>query len=256
MKQFSILITTRQRVEMLHNLLASIYRTTSNKNGVEIRVIYDNDDIITDNYVKHKFHIEFGNPPKIETFFHIRKRSPNLVNDYHNWCSRKFAQGKYIIFSNDDALFEMDRWDVLTETKLLEFEKIRPDGILYGMPQDFEYAPARNENNWMACFPLISKKVVEILGFAFDPSFQRDGADWAMAKTFQLIDRVVDLRDTVVIKHLSFRSGRRKKDDLDLYALSLGFSNPPIEISARKNAEILQSYINKYNQVERILKGL
>lgn len=244
MKQFSVLITTRQRVQMLHNLLASIYRTTFNKNEVEIRVIYDDDDIITNNYVKHKFHIEFGNSPRVETFFHIRGRSPDLVNDYHNWCSTKFAQGKYIIFSNDDALFEMDQWDALTKSKLSEFEKIHPDGILYGMPQDLEKEEARNEKNWMACFPLISKKVVEVLGFAFDPSFQRDGADWAMAKTFRLIDRVVDLRDTIVIKHLSFRSGRRKRDDLDLYALSLGFANPPIEISARKNAETLREYIN------------
>lgn len=245
MKQFSILITTRQRVQMLHNLLASIYRTTSNKNEVEIRVIYDNDDLITSNYIKNKFHIEFGTLPRVETFFHMRKRSPDLVNDYHNWCSTNFAQGKYIIFSNDDALFEMDRWDVLTKNKLVEFEKTHSDGIVYGMPQDLEKEEARNEKNWMACFPLISKKVVEVLGFAFDPSFQRDGADWAMAKTFQLIERVVDLRDTIVIKHLSFRSGRRKKDDLDIYALSLGLTNPPIEISARKNAQILQNYINK-----------
>jgi len=250
MKQFSILITTRQRVQMLHNLLASIYRTTSNKNEVEIRVIYDDDDIITNNYVKNKFHIEFGNPPRIDTFFHMRRRSPDLVNDYHNWCSTNFAQGKYIIFSNDDAIFEMDKWDVLTLDKLLKFEKTHSDGILYGIPQDMEKEPNRNEQNWMACFPLISKKVVEVLGFAFDPSFQRDGADWAMAKTFRLIDRVVDLRDTVVIKHLSFRSGRRKKDDLDLYAHGLGLTNPPIEISARKNSDILKEYINKYNQTK------
>lgn len=249
MKQFSILITTRQRVRMLSDLLASIYRTTSDKPNVEIRIIYDRDDIHTDNYVRHTFGMEFRHPP-IETFFHVRDRSTNLINDYHNWASINFAQGKYIIFANDDSIFEMPRWDVLAWNKLFEYEKLHSDGILYGMPEDHEKEPHRNQTNWMACFPLISKKVVDVLGFAFDPSFQRDGADWAMAATFRAIDRVVDLRDCIVIKHLSFRSGRRKKDDLDLYAQNLGFSNPPIEISARKNANKLLNYIEKYNIIK------
>jgi len=248
MKSFSILITTRTRVIMLHNLLKSIYESTINKNEVEIRVIYDNDDVITDSYVKNAFINEFTITPAVETFFHCRERSPNLVKDYHNWCSVNFAQGKYIIFSNDDALFELHGWDDRAWNKLSEFERIHPDGILYGMPEDFEREPHRNINNWMACFPLLSKKAIDVLGYAFDPEFVRDGADWALAATYRAINRVVDLRDCIIIKHLSFRSGRRPKDDLDVYAHSLGISAPRADKYVARNVEKLSQYIDKYQE--------
>lgn len=244
-KDFSILITTRTRVSMLEKLLKSIYDSTYNKDKVEILVIYDKDDILTDGYVKNVFHTQYGEIPPIETIFHSRERSPNLIKDYHNFYAVNHTQGKYIIFVNDDTLFEMTGWDDRALNTLNEFEKVYPDGILYGTPEDFETMHGRRNDQWVACFPLISKKAIDAMGYAFDPGFVRDGADWALAATFYGIGRVVNLRNCIIIKHLSFRSGRRAADDLDTYAHSLGLSVPPIDIFIEKNCKILLEAIKK-----------
>jgi hypothetical protein len=232
---------------MLHKLLKSIYDSTIHKNEVEIHVIYDLDDTMTIGYIGGTYKNEYGETPPIVTFFHGRERSPNLIKDYHNLYATTVAQGKYIIFSNDDALFELVGWDDRAWNTLSKFEEVHPDGILYGMPEDFEHEPSRHENNWMACFPLISKKAVEVMGYAFDPIFTRDGADWALAATFYCISRVVDLRRDIVIKHLSYRSGRRAKDNIDEYAHALGLSVPSTEEVMNKNADILLKYIQEFN---------
>lgn len=246
-KDFSILIATRTRVDMLQKLLKSIYDSTYKKENVEILVIYDTDDHLTDSYAKHTFKEQYGDIPPIETIFHSRERSPNLIKDYHNLYATKFARGKYIMFVNDDTLFELIGWDDRAMNTLIEFEKVNPDGILYGTPEDFERMHGRREDQWVACFPLISKKAIDVMGYAFDPGFVRDGADWALAATFYAIHRVVNLRNCIIIKHYSFRSGRRPKDDLDSYAHSLGLSVPPVDIFIEKNANILLEYIRKFN---------
>lgn len=246
-KDFSILIATRTRVDMLQKLLKSIYDSTYHKDKVEILVIYDNDDNLTDTYAKLTFKAQYGDIPPIETIFHHRERSLNLVKDYHNYYAVNFARGKYIMFVNDDTLFEMTGWDDRAINTLNDYEKAHPDGILYGTPEDFETMYGRREDRWVACFPLISKKAIEVMGYAFDPGFVRDGADWALAATFYNIQRVVNLRNCIIIKHYSVRSGRRKKDELDHYAHSLGLSVPPVDIFIEKNSEILMRYINNYN---------
>jgi glycosyltransferase involved in cell wall biosynthesis len=246
-KDFSILIATRNRVDMLQKLLKSIYDSTYHKDRVEILVIYDTDDMITDAYVKNTFHAQYGEIPPIETVFYARERSPNLIKDYHNFYAMNHTQGKYIMFVNDDTLFEMIGWDDRAMNTLNEFEKIHPDGILYGTPEDFETMHGRREDEWVACFPLISKKAIEVMGYAFDPGFVRDGADWALAATFYGIGRVVNLRNCIIIRHYSFRSGRRPKDDLDVYAHSLGLSVPPTDIFIEKNGKILIRYIQEFH---------
>lgn len=247
MKRFSILITTRKRVSFLSNLLNSIYNTTLNKDYVEIRIVYDTDDLETDVFVK-KFNLH----PPIDTYFHSRERTINLVDDYHNWLSTNYAQGKYIIFSNDDALFEINGWDDKAWNKLFLYEQTYPDGILYGITEDFEKEPKRNKNNWMACFPLISKKSIEILGYAFDPEYIRDGADWALAATYRNIERIIDLRDCIVIRHLSFRSGRREWDILDEESRNLGISAPSPYDFVEKNRQKLLTYINQYKEIQKL----
>ncbi len=78
MIRFSILITTRFRTDFLKNLLESIDNTTVNKDAVEIRVIYDNDDKLTQMFINNvKLNLS------VKTYFHCIKRSMDLVKDYH-----------------------------------------------------------------------------------------------------------------------------------------------------------------------------
>jgi len=244
-KKFSILITTRYRTDFLKNLLESIHNTSFYKEDIEVLIIYDIDDNQTDIFAKN-----FNLDSQIQFSFYKRERSMNLVNDYHNYYAKNYANGKYLIFSNDDALFEMPEWDKRILNRLNTYEEMYPDGILYGITEDFENEPKRHAHNWMACFPLITKKHIEILGYAFDPEFIRDGADWALAALYRSIDRIVDLRDCCIIKHLSLRSRRRKEDILDRESRKLGILPPSMNVFVKRDSEILLEYINNFYQKE------
>jgi len=243
MIKFSILIPTRNRVPLLKTLLHSIYESTCDKSETEIHVMHDDDDQVTQAFID-----TFPKENPVKTYFHVRPRSNSINKDYYNWAATNFAQGEYLIMSNDDALFEMLHWDKRAKDKLDNtYKKMYPDGILYAFTEDFEHEPSRQLHNWMSCFPLVSKKVVDVLGYVFDPEYIRDGADWALAATFRAINRVGDLRDCIWIKHISFRSGRRAWDSLDDHSRSLGISPPPSDIFIERNKKKLVEYIQKYS---------
>lgn len=237
---FSILIPTRFRVKYVQNLLKSIYDSSLHKEEVEIHVTFDSDDQFTKTIIN-----DYKEAP-IKTYFHERERSQNINHDYYNWMAKEFAIGTYVIMVNDDTLFELLGWDDRAINKLKIYEEKYPDGILCGLTEDFEHEPSRNKINWMSCFPLISRKVIDILGHIFDPEFVRDGADWALNSTFRSIDRVIDLRDCIVIKHLSFRSGRRKWDSLDDDSRKIGVIPPLATTFIERNRKELLKYINEF----------
>ena len=239
---FTIMIPTRHRPHLLDQLLKSIYNNTSQKDKVEIIVAYDTDDMSTISLL-NTFRSHDCNPP-IKTEFHIRERSRNINHDYYNWMATNFAIGKYLIAVNDDTVFDTGGWDEKVMAILDIYEATHPDGIVFGMPEDLERENKRNEHNWMPCFPLISKKAVEVLGHFFDPEMVRDGADWAISATYRNIGRVVDLRSVLVIRHLSTRSGRRPWDQVDEDSRQLDAISPPADSFIDRNSAKLLSYIN------------
>jgi glycosyltransferase involved in cell wall biosynthesis len=241
MYNFSILIPTRHRPVLLEQLLKSIYDSTIDKSSVEIHITHDNDDNSTLQYLETKKDFI----PPISTTFHIKERTRNINNDYYNWMALNFATGKYIIAVNDDTLFEMYGWDKMAMDSLNLYEQKHPDGILYGMTEDKEREPKRNDINWMSCFPLISKKAVDVLGHFFDPEMVRDGADWAISATYKNIQRTVDLRNCIIIKHLSTRSGRRGWDSVDEDSRHLDAISPPADSFIQRNSEKLLTYIHQ-----------
>jgi hypothetical protein len=245
-KDFTIMIPTRHRPVLLNELLKSIYDSTINKDKVEIHVVYDSDDNSTLQYLAGK---QTNYIPPISTTFHTRERSQNINNDYYNWIALNFATGKYLIAVNDDTLFEMYGWDDRAINVLNKYEELYPDGIVFGMPEDYERETKRNDNNWMPCFPLISKKAIEVLGYFFDPEMIRDGADWAIAATYKNIDRVVDLRNCIIIKHISTRSGRRHWDQVDEDSRKLDAQSPPANSFIERNSKKLLDYI-KLNYIK------
>ncbi len=184
---------------------------------------------------------------EISVKFYGRKRAPSTNNDYYNWALQ-FVKGKYIIISNDDALFTKQDWDVLGWNKLEDYLKDKPDGIVYGVIEDEEKEPHRKENEYFSCFPLFSKKIADVLGFVFNPLFIRDGADWNAFYIYQKLGRVLNLRNEIIIRHLSYRSRRRKKDELDTYSRQFDSKNPPPKAGVDEIVNKLTNYINQFKK--------
>jgi len=247
---FTIMVPTRHRPVLLDNLLKSIYNNTTNKDLVEIHVAYDTDDVSTASYIVTVQGSGFK--PPVPTTFHQRDRARNINHDYYNWIATNFAAGKYLIAVNDDTVFELGGWDDRAMTLLDNYELQHPDGIVFGMPEDLERENKRNESNWMPCFPLISKKAVEVLGYFFDPEMIRDGADWAISATYKNIQRVVDLRTAIIIRHISTRSGRRPWDQVDEDSRQLDAQSPPADSFIKRNSDKLLSYINNTISSEKV----
>ncbi len=207
---YSILIPTRKRPQLLTNLIQSIHDTVEDKNNTEIHIAYDVDDNVTISIIgslKETY-------KSIKMDFHGRKRSYLLNDDYYNWMSTNFSEGKYIIAVNDDTKFINYAWDSIALRKIEDYLKDKPDGIFYGITEDKEVEGRRNDSNYFSCFPLISKAGVNVLGYFFDPQIYKDGADWDIVMGYKEINRVLDLRNEIIIEHISIRSGRRQKDEL------------------------------------------
>lgn len=255
--RYSILLPTRHRITYLHNLIESINNLTTDKNNVEILVAYDDDDFITQEYVtNHK------NTNPINLSFFKRPRSININGDYYNWLAKNYAKGDYFIIVNDDTIFLQNGWDELAWIKLEEYKKIHPDGLVLGLIDDQEVITNRNDHNRFTCFPLFSRKDLDVLGFTFQPEYWRDGADWVIAGVYRRIDRVLDLRNEIIVQHISVRSFRRKKDELyDEYtSLCHSCPQPPQYDVITRDAKILCHYIStgeiiKPNQVEYATNG-
>lgn len=241
---FTIMIPTRKRQHMLKALLQSIYKTAGLKNQVEVLVTYDTDDQSTiDALPEIKAQVE-GYPVQ----FFSRERHYSISVAYYNEMAKK-ANGKYLIAVNDDTVFLKSAWDIEALIKIENYLINRPDGIFYGITEDREVEHKRNEYNYFSCFPLISKKAVDALGFFFDPQFFKDGADWDIIETYRELGRVLDLRNEIIIEHISFRSGRRPHDLLDEDVMLIPPTENPVGPSAGinkgRNINQLREFMNK-----------
>jgi len=244
---YSIMVPSRKRPQLLINLIHTINETVEDKTNVEVIIAYDFEDHLT---------IEALNTIKSKNYLFAinqvgRSRSPNINNDYYNWMATNFTNGKYLIAINDDTIFKNYAWDSMALKKIDKFLENKKDDIFYGITTDGEIERKRNEHNFFTCFPLISKSAVTALGFFFDPSFYKDGADWDIILPYKHINRVLDLRSEIIIEHISVRSGRRTKDILDCECISPESSSagyPRLGANLNKHSTILSNYIqNKLN---------
>jgi hypothetical protein len=241
--RFSLIITTRKRADYLKNLIASINKTTVNKAEVEVHISYDNDDDVTARAIGEIV----GKYPELQLQFHRRERSIWMHRDYINWTIFNFAHGKYILSFNDDVLFEKHNWDNLAWDKLEDYIKDKPDGVVYGNVEDGETSKA-NAAPWtggnFTCFPLISRAAIDGLGVMFDDEFEAWNADIAIYMVYNNLGRILDLKNEIILKHLSTHSGRRNKDELDEETISRHGNSPPPHCFVERDTEILRRFIS------------
>jgi hypothetical protein len=202
---FSIILASRERVHLLDSLLNSIVKTTADKNNCEVIVIIDSDDRVT-----RRFMERFQNTCPFARFV-VRERAHNLNDDYLNWGWRNFSTGDNIIVVNDDTVFKTPNWDHIIMANLSRYLADKPDGVAYGWIEDG--LPDRAAGVHYCCFPLITKKAAEVLGFVMPPQFPGWGADIGVFRIYQAINRICDL-SAVTLDHVSYHNGKRARDHI------------------------------------------
>lgn len=205
--KFSILIPSRYRENQLSLLLESIICLTKNPLDIEILIGIDNDDIESPKAIG-KF-LSLYSDINLIIFKHPRGNS--LVYHYINKLAYS-ARGKYIITTNNDSMFGSKDWDINCFNRLEQYLSDKPDGICLGITNSMDKTQSRLSYPYLiADFPLLSKKTVDLMGFFLDPYYVFHTADWDICDLYHKLNRVVDLRDDLIIHH------RPSLQDIELY---------------------------------------
>lgn len=199
--KFSIILPTRERPELMMQLLTSIANTTKELDQIEVLVAIDADDTVSQTFFSQN---KWGFVQVFEV-----TRSLNFSKDYYNMLAKN-SKGKWIMVCNDDGKFTTPHWDFMAEKVLNEYIGTGPN-LVYGWIQD-------NLGQWRApghgdycCFPLFGRTGYEALGERIFPErIPTWGADIWSKKIYDQIDRVVHLPMTV--EHLCHHNMTREQD--------------------------------------------
>jgi hypothetical protein len=199
---FSLILPSRERINLLENLLESLLKNTSDIDNIEVWIAFDWDDSQSVKNIKklsNKFTF---------TQFLVTDRQNNLSDGYYNRLA-KISNGKFVQVLNDDCQIVTNSWDEKAIKVLSEYQKFISDGILYGKAQD--------EGIGYSCFPLLSRQAIEAMGWFFHPEMTAWGADIHLHEVYSKVNRVIDL--PYKVDHISHHTGKRDRDNVN-YRLS------------------------------------
>jgi hypothetical protein len=191
--EFSIILPTRKRTNLLHKILDSIELRTKNLNEVEVFLIFDNDDRETERFTKD-YKRSWIMPL-------VRSRGDNLSRDYYNWCLQ-FTSGNYLWAMNDDAEIETQDWDSII------LEKMKPYRVGMGSVSCPHY-DFKNQIAPFSYFPIMNRETVKRLGYFMPEEFPGWGADDRLAKIFGIANKNIPIPE-VRINHIN---GKNIKDE-------------------------------------------
>lgn len=196
--KFSIVFPTRERTQLLQNLLRSIQSTTRNLSEIEVLLAVDHDDAQTLKYFEnHRFSF---------LKVHSVMRSLNFSRDYYTYLAHQ-SKGHWIITANDDCVFETSDWDILAYDAL----KSQP-GVVYGWIQDgIDGYRAPGHGNY-CCFPLQGRAGFEALGYIFPSRIPTWGADIWAKNLYDQVDSVVEV--PITLRHFCHHNKTRDQDHI------------------------------------------
>lgn len=235
MKNYSLLLASRDRLILLENLCRSLISTTQNHNNIEVLVGCDHDDSVYKNkqsYLEETF-------KRINLKLYFRNRSSYLNRDYLNWLF-KFSCGKYIIALNDDCEFVNRNWDEISLPVLNSFQGRNKDGVVYGHTETFTGKPN------LCYFPLLSRVACDAAGMVMPPERTSWSADYDLhfIYTHHLVNRHLPLPE-LKIRHISHHNGSRPRDEISRNVERIDALTRSEELCPLKYVYNIQNFIKK-----------
>lgn len=206
----SLLITTRNRVKSLERLLNSV---VDNSNKCEIIIGYDEDDIITESFLS-KFDrckiIPLVNKISAENFCsRCNSIHVNRHKDILNPMAR-MASGDYLWGLNDDTEIMSHGFDELITDYIESFLHKKQNRLLYGKTNEVFRIRNRGlhqqsdfQTNF-ACYPILTKETIEILGFFVPDKIFGCNADTTLGTIFHKssANRFLHIKDVTLLDHI------------------------------------------------------
>jgi hypothetical protein len=111
MAYISVLLPTRQRVELVKHSLHNLVSTASNPADLEILIAYDDDDTQSQEFFSgpewQQWIADAGVSARV---FCVPPRGYKLLQEYYNYLAIQ-SQGQWLLLWNDDAVIETPNWD-------------------------------------------------------------------------------------------------------------------------------------------------
>ena len=238
--KFTIIITTRERPQLLQECIASIRDTAKNLQDVETIVMSDADDDKTNGIMRQITGVWKDEYPGV--IWEARARSEWMHKDYINYAIFKFGTGKYVISVNDDTTFATKSWDVILWERLEKYLEDKPDGIVYGSLDDSLPRENKADSKLYCCFPLISRKAIDAMGFMFDDEYKAWNANIAIHKAYLAVNRILDLQE-VRINHICHHNGSRERDHVNRRIETMSGERPSPVAFLERDVKLLQDCI-------------
>jgi hypothetical protein len=197
----SLILPSRSRVALLRELLISVRKNATDISRVEVNVAVDSDDAMTlDQMGNLKSHFPF-------TDFYVLERKQNLSAGYYNPLAA-LSNGRTIWALNDDSRLTSPRWDQLIIDRARDADnQWGANSAWYGRTKDTNFGT-------YSCFPIQSRRAVELTGYFFHPHVIGWGADQGAYKLWSGLGRVMEI--PVWVQHLSWHHGNRDQDEVNV----------------------------------------
>lgn len=230
--KFSIVLASRERSQLLVQLVRSIEETTDDLSNVQVIVGIDDCDPEMHDC---KRHVE-GWYSWVKFF--SQPRSPWLNRDYLDFGYKTYGTGKYAIICNDDCVFKTKHWDSIIEARMEEYLINKPDRIAYGYINDSLTHPGE-----YACFPLVTSEAVKASDMLICREFPSWSSDLLLRKLYDSINRVCDISE-VLIFHDSYHvipSKQRDRTSLHVEQINRNTAHNvfPIELYRQRLLDVI-----------------
>jgi hypothetical protein len=198
MSKISILVPSRERLNLKLTLISSIITSVSDINNIELIFGVDQDDPTREIAYKIAAAIPYVKIVDIENngkFIGINKIWNILA---------KHAQGDILGYIGDDMIFKTQNWDkeIIHElTDKLPLDKIKLVHCFDGFRKGDE----------ICVNAFLHKKYVEVIGYMCREEFLINWSDQWLYQTFKAFDRIV-YRPDIYIHHNHWVFGQRNKD--------------------------------------------
>jgi hypothetical protein len=223
----SIFLPTRNRVDLFHKALYSIFDTCNKDNlNFEVIVKADFDDLETLDHIKTQ-HSNFEN---VKYIVSSRKNGYNSLPEFQ-LDSGNLAQGKYFMSFNDDGLFLTENWNDILEDRLKEFKFYYPQ-----------------VNGYREAFFIIPTKLKDILGH-YSPHAQTDSYIKWLGQVLginEYLDGVELWQDLDLVDNLSKEKDNQKPINLgnrDFHRTSQVFKDDIRKLQSYLNIDILKPIV-------------
>lgn len=143
----SVIAAVRERIDLLHTMLESLYKTAYQGDQVEVILRCDFDDVEMIRYLSQRGREKFIVGPRMSGYASL----PVFTNE-----AARLSKGDLVLVVNDDAEFVTPGWDVMLAKIAAQY----PDGLfVIGV----ETANAKN-----FVFPCVSRKQINLMGCLFE----------------------------------------------------------------------------------------